>query len=123
MIRDDFLLRQLRLLTAALARALGRAKAAEIAEAECSAFVGLDLGVAAALAPDTLLVLLRTADGLDAERCLALGMGLASRAARLDFPPVLVATARTLIAAALAARPALDDADVQEMLAALGIPE
>ncbi|MES2643292.1 MAG: hypothetical protein V4850_27660 [Myxococcota bacterium] len=123
MIRDDFLLRQLRLLTAALARALGRAKAAEIAEAECAAFVGLDLGVAAALSPDTLLGLLRTADGLDAERCLALGMGLGSRAARLDFPAALVATARTLIAAALAARPALDDDDVQEMLATLGVPE
>ncbi|MDP2317358.1 MAG: hypothetical protein Q8P41_31025 [Pseudomonadota bacterium] len=136
MIRDDFLLRQVRLLAALLARLLGRATPAEQAEAEseCAGLVGLDLDVAGALPPDTLLALLRTADGLDAERCLALGLGLAFRAVRLagagpgaaPDPATarlaaarLATTAGTLIATALAARPALDNPDVQAVLAAL----
>ncbi len=122
MLRDDFLLRQVRAFAQLVARLLGREVPGEEVEAACAGLVGLDLDVAEQLPPDVLVALLTTADGLDAERCLALGLGLAARAraARLGGQHArserLRTTAGTLVACALAARPALDEPGLHALL-------
>jgi hypothetical protein len=127
MIRDDFLLRQIAALAALVARVLGKRRSDEQAqaEAECAGRVGLDLDVAQRLPGPVLLDLLTTADGLDAERCLALGLGLAlrARAAAERGDEALAArvttSARLLLATAIARRPGLDGPGVQAVLAEL----
>lgn len=117
MIRDDFLLRQVREIVELALRVVGRAPAAEV-EARAASVAGLDVDLAARLAPAALLRLLDGPEGLDAERALALGLGLAARALERRDGGV-AATALALIDAALRARPALGDDAVGAVMEAL----
>lgn len=95
----------------------GKAEEAEV-EAACVATLGMDLDLIERLPVPMVLSLLTTADGLDAERCLAAGLGLCVRALRAEGArrAALVRSGRALVAAAIAARPALEDAFVRELL-------
>ena len=77
-----------------------------------------DLDVAERLTPPALLLLLDGPDGLDAERVLALGLGLAARAIRREDAR-LATTALGLLDAATRRRPELRDAALGEVEAAL----
>lgn len=119
MLREDWLLRQVGALVQLVARLLrGKAQENE-AEAACVATLGMDLDLIERLPVPTILSLLTTADGLDAERCLAAGLGLCIRALQADGArrDALVQSGRALVAAAIAARPSLDDAVVRELVA------
>jgi hypothetical protein len=122
-IRDDYLLRQVRDLVALLVRAARRGpKEDEDVEARAAAILGLDLGMASLLSSGSLLMLCSGPEGLDAGRCLVLGAGLAGRARRAEATGDEAGAARakglarTLIAAAVAARPELLDEDVRGLL-------
>lgn len=119
MLREDWLLRQVAALVQLVARLLHGKAADHEAEAACAATLGMDLDLIERLPVPTILSLLTTADGLDAERCLAAGLGLCIRALRADDArrDALVRSGRALIAAAIAARPSLDDAVVRELVA------
>ncbi len=127
MLRDDYIQRQVAALAAFVAKLLRKPRSAEeaAAEAQASGLVGLDLDLAAQLPASVLLNLLTTADGLDAERCLALGLGIALRlrAAEAAADPGRVLTLRTLalalIHSAIEALPRLDDDDVQAVISGL----
>ena len=111
MIHQDFLLRQIhQLADAVLAHLSGRR--VEPVHDQIAGIAGLDAAVAGALPSGQLLSLLTTVDGLDAPRCLALGLGLA-----VDGQS---AKAKALIQAALAADPRLRDAGTEGVLARLG---
>lgn len=96
----------------------------EQVEAITQGAIGLNLDVAVRLPAAALLDLLTTADGLDASRCLILGLALALRS-RVEGAErdALAERAAVLIEAALTARPALAEADVLEVLHVLREPE
>ena len=129
MMRDDYIKRQISALAAFVARLIGlgaRDRTAEsaVAEAQAAGLVGLDLDMASRVPASVLLDLLTTADGLEAERCLALGLGLALRAdaVRESDPGAslqLTTSALALLHAAIEARPRLDDDGVQAVITAL----
>lgn len=119
MLEDDFLIRQINQLAAAVAqRVADRPDAASIHDAVRSR-VGLDPGMAGRLPPDTVVDLLTTADGLEAERALILGLSLAWRsleaaeAGRAGEAAREGRLAARLLDAAVAARPDLADDDVR----------
>lgn len=122
MIRDDYVKRQIASIAAFVARLLGkRSPEAAEAEARAAGLAGLDLDMATRVPASVLIDLLTTRDGLEAERCLALGLGLALRADALrGVDPgqslTLTTSALALIDAALAARPALGGDDVQAVI-------
>jgi len=118
MIQDrDFLLRQIHQLAVALLARLAGRTVEEEAPTVASA-VGLDLAVAERLSVPTLLGLLTTADGLDAERTMLLGLAFAREAADVsgERAAVLRERALALVDAAVRARPALLTADVAAAL-------
>jgi len=127
MLRDDYIQRQVAALAAFVAKLVRKPRSAEeaAAEAQASGLVGLDLDLAAQLPAGVLLNLLTTADGLDADRCLALGLGIALRlrSPEATADPGRALTLRTLalalIHAAIVARPRLDDDDVQAVISGL----
>lgn len=125
MMRDDYIGRQIAALAAFVAKLIGKKRSPEeaAAEAQAAGLVGLDLDLAAQLPIGVILNLLTTAHGLDADRAMALGLGLALRARAAEGDPLRVITLATLAMAlveqAAAARPRLDDTDVQAVLADL----
>ena len=125
MFQQDYLLRQIRALTEALAR-LTTGRRADLAQVEAvtQGAIGLNLDVAVQLSAERLIALLTTGEGLDASRCLILGLalGLRSRVEGADGD-ALAERAAVLIEAALVARPALAEADVLEVLRVLREPE
>lgn len=126
-MRDDYIGRQIAALAAFVAKMIGKKRSPEeaVAEAQAAGLVGLDLDLAAQLNASMILTLLTTADGLDADRCLALGLGIALRARAAEGDPLraltLTTLAMALIQQAILARPRLDDEDVQAVLAGLAL--
>jgi hypothetical protein len=123
-LREDWLLRQVGALVQLVARLLrGKAQEDEV-EAACIATLGMDLDLIERLPVPTVLSLLTTADGLDAERCLAAGIGICVRALReVEGTPRRLALGRSgrqLVAAAIAARPGLEDTFVRELMEKVG---
>jgi len=123
MFQQDYLLRQIRELTQALVqRAAGQRPEIAHVEAACQGVTGLNLDVAMQLSAEGLISLLTTADGLDAVRCLTLGLalGLRSQVADGQERDTLAERAAALIEAALIARPERIDPDILEALRLLG---
>lgn len=125
-LSEDLLIRQIQRLVRAIARLIrGDSQEAEPVEAECEAAAGLGIDTALNLPLEGVLALMSDRAGLDADRTMALGLGLLARGASLpEGAERARAQARgaELILAAVETRPALLLDDVRQIIAELAAP-
>lgn len=132
MLRDDHVLRQIRQVVEALARAVLQRKDKDAAAAEQTVddviedVLGLSLDVVRAVTPATLLQLLSPAGALDRTRALTIGLALAEKASFSDHGEAWRQRAAALLSAAEiddVERLLAEESARAELLASLGKPD
>lgn len=113
MSNDDWLMRQVNSFAGALAEAItGKAEEVEEVDLDFDHLFGAPPGLLASMSEGALLAMVRTADGLDPTRALALGVGLARDEAGRD-------KALGVLSAAVEASPGLRTRELEALLEAL----